>query len=169
MADLSEIKKLIREIVGDQSNLPIPAIVRSIEGDSCTVELSSGLIIDDVKLKATITEGDNYMRLIPKVNTKVLLLSLSGDVENIAVIKVDQAQKFEYSQEGLKVIIDSEDSKVTIQNGSTSLKQVFEQLADLLKEFKVNTPSGPSTNILPDTLVAILDFQTKFNQILKDV
>jgi len=167
MADLKELKKLIREIVGANSNLPITATVVSVQGESCTVELSSGLVLTDVKLKATISEGNNYMKLVPKKGSTVLLLSLSGDLSNLTVIKVDEIEKLEFKQDGLEILIDSTDGKLEIKNEQVSFKEILADLTSLLNQFKVNTPAGPSTNIMPDTVVLIDAFETKFKQLLK--
>lgn len=166
MSNLSELKKLMREVVGANPNLPITATVKSVDGDSCTVTLKGGLVLTDVKLKATIS-GDNYLRLIPKVGSTVLLLSLSGDLSNLTVIKFDETERFEYRQDGLDIIIDSGEGKIQVKNDQVSLKEILTDLSDFLKLFKVNTPSGPSTNVMPDTVLKIEEFEYKFKQLLK--
>lgn len=167
--DLKDVKRLLREVVGANPNLPITATIKSVEGDHCAVELKSGLVLSDVKLKATITEGEDFVRMIPKAGSTVLLLSLSGNLDNLTVIKMDEMEKLEYSQNGLKVIVDCNDGKVAIQNESVSLKEILTLLATLLKGLKVFTPVGPSGVPLPDTITKINEFETKFNQLLKDV
>lgn len=166
MDKYSEIKKLIREIIGNNANTPFKVTVKSIEGDTCTVTLKGGLDISEVKLKATSKEGDSLL-LVPKVNTEVLVLSLSGSVDNLTVIRINEVEKIDYKQNGLEVLIDSTDKKVSIKNDSVSLVDVLSDLATLLKGFKVFTPSGPSGVPLPDTITKIVEFETKFKQILK--
>ena len=170
MAEPSEIKKKLREAVGIKDNLPITATVKEVQVETCTVELAGGLKLTGVRLKATINGGENFMITTPKVDSTVLLLSLTGNLDNLVVVKVDQVEKITYyGANGLKVVIDSNDGKVAIQNDSVSLVQILTLLSELLKVFKVNTPAGPSTNILPDTLASIVEFETKFNQLLKEV
>lgn len=142
------------------------AEVKSVEGESCTVMVGE-LELDEVRLKATINDEDNKIIVVPKVGSKVLIGSLSGDLADLSVLKIDEIEKIEYEQDGLSIEIDSVSKKVSVKNESTSLKDIMQELSDLLKQFKVNTPSGPSTNILPDTLTAIMQFETHFKQLLK--
>lgn len=167
MAELSEIKKKLREIVGANPNLPITAIVKAVDNDHCTVELKSGLILSDVKLKATITEGADYFILVPKVDSTVLMMSLTGQLDNLTIIKVDEVEQIIYKQNGLEFTIDSTDKKILIKNENTSLYELFDLLTTLLSEFKVFTPVGPSGTALPPTVLKITELTTKFKQLLK--
>ncbi|WP_435138922.1 hypothetical protein [Formosa sp. A9] len=167
MPDVTEIKRLLREIVGANPNLPIPAKVLNVAGDVCTVELKGGLQLSDVKLKATSNENESFVLVTPKVNTMVLLLSLSGKLDNLTIIKVDEVEKIELVQGDLKVLVDSSDNKIGIENGSCSINELFQDLTDLLKQFKVVTPSGPSTALTPETLLAVEQFEIKFKTLLK--
>lgn len=165
--DYKELKRLMREVVGAVTNLPITGKVISIEGDTCTVEILSGLRLSDVKLQATSNGDANHTTLIPIVGSTVLMLSLSGDVDNLTVIKVDEVEQMKYSQQGLEVLIDSKDKKVSIRNEEVSLVEILGDLSDLLKEFKVYTPVGPSGVPLPDVITKIEGFETKFKTLLK--
>ncbi|MCC4211347.1 hypothetical protein [Leeuwenhoekiella parthenopeia] len=165
--DYKELKRLMREVVGAVTNLPITGKVISIEGDTCTVEILSGLRLSDVKLQATSNGAANHTTLIPIVGSTVLMLSLSGDVDNLTVIKVDEVEQMKYSQQGLEVLIDSKDKKVSIRNEEVSLVEILGDLSDLLKEFKVYTPVGPSGVPLPDVITKIEGFETKFKTLLK--
>lgn len=165
MAEPSEIKKAIREIVDLKPNLPVTGKVKSVEGDSCTVELKNGLSVSDVKLKATIG-GKNYLIATPKIGTKVMMLSQNG-MDDFAVIKIDEIEKLEYMQEGLNVMIDSTDGKVSVKNEKTSLVTIMKDLAALLKQLTVSTPNGPSGTPLPPTVQAITKFEGNLEKLLK--
>lgn len=167
MADLTEIKKKIIEIVGANANLPIKGIVKTIDVNSCSVEINDDLIVTDVKLKATLNESENYFQVVPKVGSKVLIISLTGDLDNLSIIKVDEVERFEFKQEGLEFLLDSSDKKVMIKNGEVSLIDVFTNLSTLLKQFKVFTPSGPSGTPLPNTVTQIEGLEEDFNKLLK--
>lgn len=162
----NDIKKTLREIVGANPNLPITAIVKSVEGDSCTVELKSGYVATDVKLKATIGNED-YVILTPKVGSTVLILSLSGTLDNLTVVKVDQLEKMEYSQGGLVILADSSDGKISIKNDQVSFIELLKDLKTLISQLTVSTPNGPSGTPLPPTQTALTQFETKFNRLLK--
>lgn len=166
---MDRYKKLIDvlQLATPKEVLPLlNAEVKEITGESCTVVVD-GLELTEVRLKATINGDSDGLLLIPKVGSMVLLGSLTGDLKDLAVLSIDQMEQLQYKQSGLSVVIDSTDKKVSIENDSTSLKALFQGLADLLKQFKVTTPSGPSTALLPDTMQAVIQFETDFKKLLK--
>lgn len=163
----TEIKNKLREIVGANPNLPIQAEVTSLEDDTCSVILASGLELNDVRLKASIGGDDNYFIQRPKIGSKVILLSITGNLDDLMIIKIDEVENFEFSQNGLEILIDSEDGKVKVKNSETSLLEIFQKNVDLLKIFKVFTPSGPSGTALPNVVLKINEFETEFKKLLK--
>lgn len=167
MADIREIREMIRKIVGAEMNLPITGTVTSLNGQSCTMKLKSGFKPSGVKLKATITETADGLIVYPKVGSTVLALPLNGSLDNMVIIKVNEAERISYIQDGLEVLFDSTDKKISIKNETVSLFDVCNELTALLKVFKVFTPVGPSGIPLPDTVAAIEQVETKFNQLLK--
>lgn len=165
---MDEYKKL-GDLLKGLNTHPIPffnAVVKSIEGESCTIVFNN-IELDEVRLKATINGEANKIIIEPKVGSMVLVGSLTGDLKDLAVLKVDEVAKLHYLQDGLEVLIDSTDGKVKIANETTSLKNCFQSLTDLLKEFKVFTPAGPSGIPLPTTMVSITAFETEFKTLLK--
>lgn len=166
MEEFKKIKEHLRAIIDSNPNLPITAIVDSVENDECTVTLKGGLKLTNVKLKATSNESDDFFLLRPVVGSTVLMLSLSGSLENLTVVKVDKAASMSYKQGGLEVNIDSETKKVSIKNEEASLVDIMQDLVTILREFKVFTPSGPSGTALPPVVLQIEAFETKFNQLL---
>jgi hypothetical protein len=144
----------------------ITAEVKSVEGESCTVTVGE-LELTDVRLKTAIDGKGESLLVTPVVGSIVLLGSLTGDLKDLAVLRVDQPETIAYEQAGLKVLIDSKDGKISVENSSVSLKGLFQSLSTLLKGFKVMTPAGPSTNLIPDTQLAVERFETDFKQLLK--
>lgn len=166
----AEIKRLIREIAGtdakSKSMVVLVGEVVSIEAESCTVKIDD-LEIPDVRLKATINEASDYLLLKPKKGTMVMMISLTGQMDDLAVIRCDEVEFVEYKQNGLNVLIDSKDKKVSVKNDNVSLVDLFTQIKDIITNLKVLTPSGPSTGLLPDTVTALTQFTFKFKQLLK--
>lgn len=163
----SEVKTKLREIVGANPNLPIQAFVVSVENDSCTVKVASGLELDGVRLKASINGKENYILQRPKVGSNVILLSITGSLDDLMVIKIDEVENLEISQNGLKILIDSEDGKLQIENDQVSLKGIFQNLTNLLKTLQVYTPSGPSGVPIATSMNKINQFETDFKKLLK--
>lgn len=161
------IKQHLREIVGANPNLPIQAEVVNVENDECTVKLSSGLELDEIRLKASINGNKNFILIRPKVGSKVLLLSITGNLDDLTVIKTDEIENIEIKQNGLEILIDSNDGKIKIGNDETDLKKIFQLNVDLLKQMKVFTSSGPSGTPLPDVVAKITEFEMEFKRLLK--
>lgn len=161
---LAELLKTINK--GTEAMPLFNAEVKSVQGESCTVAVND-IELDEVRLKATINGNANKIIIEPKNGSMVLVGSLTGDLKDLAVLKVDEVAKLQYEQDGLKVLIDSTDGKVNIENGTASLKDVFQDLTDLLKQFQVYTAMGPSGTPIATTITSITNFETKFKSLLK--
>jgi hypothetical protein len=162
-----KLAELIEKRISSDKMMPLfNAILKSVQGESCTVEVD-GLEIDEVRLKATINGETNKLIIEPKIGSMVLVGSLTGDLKDLAVLKADEVGRLIYQQDGLEILIDSTDRKVRIKNQEVSVYDLFQALVDLLKQFKVYTPAGPSGTPLPDTVTAITTFETDFKKILK--
>ncbi len=164
--------KLLGDVFNEalkKNNNTIPLInaeVVSVEDESCTVKIDE-LIIDEVRLKATINGSSNKVLIQPKIGTMVLIGSLTGDLKDLAVLNVDEIEKLLYEQDGFKIEIDSTDKKIKIENDQVSLKDLFQSLTNLLKQFKVFTPAGPSGTPLPTTISSLTQFENNFKKLLK--
>lgn len=168
MADYTEIKRKLLELMGGSINQPISCTVKSVDGNHCTVALQDGMELSDVRLRATLATGDNQLLIIPKKGTKALILSVDGTLNDLTLIKCDEVEKIEYKQEDLEVVIDSVSKKVTVKNNQASLKGLFSTVHDFITNIKLSTPSGPTANVIYPDPVQLNDFQTAFNNLLND-
>lgn len=145
--------------------LPILAAeVTNVNADTCDVKIGA-LAITDVRLKSTIGGSDKLL-ILPKKGSKVLVGSLTGDFKDLVVLKVDEMEKLKYEQDGLMIEVDATTGKLMIKNNNISFVDLWQQLVDLLKQFGVTTPSGPSTAVLPPTMQSIVQLENDFKQIL---
>ncbi|TDX84051.1 hypothetical protein [Epilithonimonas xixisoli] len=166
----TQLARNIRAIVAKdprfQNLHSIYGIVKSIEDDTCTVEISQNFEISDIKLKST-ANGENNLLTIPKIGSRVTMISNDGSIDNLTIIKVDVAEKIVFNENGLNVEIDSTDGKVMIKNDNASLFDLLQDLTNLLKQLKVYTSMGPSGTPLPDSILSIEKFETDFKKLLK--
>ncbi|TAD83313.1 MAG: hypothetical protein EAY75_15030 [Bacteroidetes bacterium] len=139
----------------------LAAEVVAINGDHCTV-MYNGMELSQVRLKATIGTNANQLLVEPKVGSMVLLGSLTNDLKDLVVLVVDEVQKLTYAQGGLQVVIDGAAAKVELSNSNTGVAQLLTDLVALLRGLKLYTPAGPSGTILPDTQLALTQFETDF-------
>jgi len=161
-----QLKENIQKIITVNPNLPINAVVKSIEGDTCTIIMENGFEIDSVRLKP-IANGSETVLMIPAVGSYVMVLSLDGSFDSLTVLKYDRLQKVLYKENGLEFEIDSVTRKFKIQVGGVSLKDVFQQLTDLLLNLKVYTAMGPSGTPIEESIHKIEKFETDFKKLLK--
>ena len=172
MDKLTKIQNALKEIVGANPNLPITATVKSVEGDHCTVTLKSGLDISSVKLKATI-DGDGYLLVIPKVNSKVVVLSLSGTLDNVSVIKVNEVERVELVIDNTNFKIDSQGYE--INQGNENLKTVlndyitqFGKLCDEVNKVVVSIGVTPNVALITQIKNEVTqNINQRLNTILK--
>lgn len=164
--DFVEIKKLIREIVGAVPNLPIQAIVTKVNEFTCSVKIGE-LEVDDVLLKTSVQNNENFMVQRPKVGSPITLLSVDGTLSSLQVVKINEVEEFEYHHNGLTVKLDGENKKIVVKNNESNLYDLMNDLATIVKQLKVYTATGPSGFPLPDTIARVNQFETDFKQLLK--
>jgi len=163
----SEVRKKLFEVLGYQPNLPIPGVVTKVNGDVCEVLIGNDYTATDVKLKATIDAvGNNELLLSPKVGSNVLLLSLSGDFNNLTLVKMDELELFQFKQGDVSVAVGT-DGLLEVKKGSVSLFSLLTQLATTIKAITVATPVGPSGTPLPPTLQKVKAFEDDLKTLLK--
>jgi len=124
-----------------------PATIESVEGNTCTINID-GLLISDVRLKATTAKTDNQVLLIPMPGSNVLIGSFSGDLNNLFVLAADIIDKIELTCNG--------------QN----LMQLLSQLLQLLSKAQVITPNGTGT-FDPGTISQLNVIENSLKQIFK--
>lgn len=66
-------------------------IVKSVEGTTCTVTFGT-LDVEGVRLRASLAENESHLLIVPKVNTAVVVGSLSNDLSLLVVLAVDEVE-----------------------------------------------------------------------------
>lgn len=64
--------------------------VLSVEGKTCTVQID-GLDVPDVRLRASTTDEDSELILVPAVGSAVIVGALSDDFGQLALLSMDKA------------------------------------------------------------------------------
>jgi hypothetical protein len=63
--------------------------VQSVEGKTCTVQID-GLDVPDVRLRASTTDEDSELILVPAVGSAVIVGALSDDFGQLALLLMDK-------------------------------------------------------------------------------
>lgn len=167
MDRIAKLKEQLIQTVGTKVSYPIFGTVKSIQGDTCTVSVN-GLELSDVRLKTT-ADGAADLLLVPAENSRVMMLSTDGSIDNLTIVKMDKVDKILSANGSFKMEIDLVGGKIGMRNSTTGLYELFNQLQAILKNLKVYTPTGPSGSPLPTSIVAIAEFENDFKTILKQL
>lgn len=168
MDTASKIKQALIEALGVNPNLPLTATVVSIENTTCTVKLVSELVLSDVRLSATISDDEDSYLQIPKLGSEVVLMSQTGKLSGLMVIKIDSLEKLSYKKGGFEFVIDGTTGKLTLKKSGANFGALIPELIDTVSNAVIDTPNGPGA-INASTKTQLEALKTKFKLILNDV
>lgn len=120
----------IRNLMGGKNITVYQGIVKSVEGITCTVTFGS-LDVDGVRLRASVTENDSHLLIVPKKGTAVTVGSLSGDLAQLVVLAVDEVES------------------ITINGGKfgglINIEALTAKINDLVEKFNAHTHQVTTT------------------------
>lgn len=105
MGKIQDIKEAIRTIAGkgNGGGLFLVGEVKSVEGESCTVEVA-GLELDEVRLTAVNDGADGKLLLTPKEGSMVLLADMSGGLlRDLAVVGYTNVERIEATCDSIEL------------------------------------------------------------------
>ena len=161
----SKIKQALIEALGVNPNLPITATVVSVEGKTCTVKLVSELVLSDVRLCATISDEADEFLIVPKIGSEVVLMSQTGKLSGLMVLKIDSVEKIQYKKSDFEFIIDGTTGKVTLKKAGANFGGLMNDFIDAINSAQIITPEGTGS-ISPATVAQLNIIKTKFNFVL---
>ena len=94
MTEEQKLLRNLRQAVGPAPISVYQGIVVSVEGITCTVEFGS-MKVSGVRLRASEASDDAQLLIVPRVDTAVIVGSLSGDLAELAVLSVDAIDRIE--------------------------------------------------------------------------
>lgn len=125
-------------------------IVVSVDGTTCTCRFGS-VEIEGVRLRASLTERDRQMLVVPKIGSAVVVGSLSGDLSELVVLQVDEVDSIVFNGGHL--------------GGLINIEELVSRLNAIIDAFNGHThtiaPAGltveGNTNVVPVTVPAVLE------------
>lgn len=90
-------------------------IIKAVDGLTCSVEIG-GITVSDVRLRASESNNPNQILVIPKIGSAVLMCSLSGDLQQLAIIQIDEIEKIEINGGKLGGLINIEELTTKLNN-----------------------------------------------------
>jgi hypothetical protein len=125
MDDYRTLHDRLRKASGGAQTVTIwQGIVNSVSGCTCEVQIGS-IAIPEVRLRASLTDDDNEMLVVPAPGSAVTVGSLSGDLSELVVLQVDRVKS------------------VTVNGGKlgglVNIAQLTDKLNALVKAFNAHT------------------------------
>lgn len=116
-------------------------IVKSVTCNLCDVEIGN-IVIPDVRIRASELDDAGEMLVTPKIGSAVILGSLSGDLSQLVVLRVDHIES---------IIING--GKL---GGLVNIEQLTDKINELVNTFNTHThnvtvshPGGTFTTVTP--------------------
>ena len=127
MNEYSKLKNLLKGFGGENVITLYQGIVNRIDGCLCEVQIGN-IAIPDVRLRASEIGAYGELLITPKVGTAVTIGSLSGDLSQLVVLKVDHIESIVINGGKLGGLINIEqltEKLNTIEDDINSLKNVM--------------------------------------------
>jgi len=123
----------IRAAAGPREIAVYQGIVSSVEGNTCTVQFGAQKV-SGVRLRASASELEQQLLVVPKEGSAVIVGSLSGDLADLAVLVVDEVERIEVN--GGKL------------GGLVNIEPLVDGLNDLVRAFNSHTHTIPSGGVV---------------------
>lgn len=149
MDQYKRLYRNIRDIAGVGRKITIwQGVVESVEGLTCTVRFAAQKV-SGVRLRASIAEDEAQMLIVPAAGSAVTVGSLSGDLAQLVVLKVDRIERIEVNggQLGGLVNIHALTDKIN------ELVEKFNAHVHTIQTGQIITPQGANT--APVTVPAV--------------
>lgn len=131
--------------------------VISIDGLTCTVKIGDAEI-EGVRLRASLTEREREILVVPKIGSSVTLGCLTADLNNPVVLQVDEVESITVNGGQLGGLIKIQE----LTDKINALVEAFNGHTHLIPTGGVVTSAGP--NINPVTVPAVTKKAAKLNK-----
>jgi hypothetical protein len=165
MTAAEQIKQAVMALV----KIPMVIVmgtVTKVEDEVCTIKLTDGLELPDIRIKQNVNNASNFLIRKPKIGAELTAISIDGTLTDLMMLESSEYESINYVQDDFEFMLDSVSKKMTLKNGQTNFYDLFQSLTDLLKQLTVSTPNGPSGTPLPPTISALTQFETEFKLLL---
>ena len=127
MAGEMRLARNIRDLMGKAQMSIYQGIITGVDGVTCSIRFGSQEV-SGIRLRASLSDNDRQILVVPKVDTAVVVGSLSGDLADLVVLKADEIERIEVNGGqlgGLINIDDLTDKLNKLVNEVNALKNAF--------------------------------------------
>lgn len=130
---MDSLRQLIKQMIGKQLPLTISSgKVDSVDGDTCTVKREGLVDLTDVRLNA-IEGAKNYLRIIPKVGSDVLVGLIENKKEHSVILSCSDVEKIELKYDN-GTTMDITEQDIVINGGQLGGLTITPKLVDELNK-----------------------------------
>ena len=115
--------------------------VIAVDGQTCTVQIGEAQI-QGVRLRASLSSRERQMLVVPKVGSPVTLGCLTGDLNNLVVLQVDEIESVTINGGKLGGLVNIE----ALTDKINELVDAFNKHQHSLLPGTIVTTGGPNTN-----------------------
>lgn len=136
-------QRLIRNIkaaAGPREISVYQGIVSSVQENTCTVRFGEQEV-SGVRLRASVTDIEQQLLIVPKAGTAVVVGSLSGDLSDLVVLLVDEVDRIELHGAKLGGLVNIG----PLIEGMNAIVQAFNSHTHQVAVGAVVTPGGNNT------------------------
>jgi hypothetical protein len=129
-------QRLIRNIkaaAGPREIAIYQGIVSSVQESTCTVRFGAQEV-SGIRMRASVTDIEQQLLIVPKVGTAVVVGSLSGDLSDLVVLLVDEVERIELH--GAKL------------GGLVNIEPLVDDLNALVRAFNAHTHTIPTGSVV---------------------
>lgn len=136
-------------------------VVESVDGQTCTVSIGEATF-SGIRLRASLTDRERQILLVPKVGSAVTLASLSGDFNDMVVVQVDEVETVTVNGGKLGGLVNIE----TLTEKINELVEVFNSHTHTITPGTINTTGSAAaqSNPSPVTVPAVGRKARKLNR-----
>lgn len=131
----------IRDLVGKTQLSIYQGIITSVDGVTCSIRFGSQEV-SGIRLRASLSDNDRQILVVPKVDTAVIVGSLSGDLSELVVLKADEIESIEVNGGKLGGLINIDDL-------TDKLNKLVNEVNALKDAFNGHTHTGDVTGSCP--------------------
>ena len=136
-------------------------IVKAVDGATCTCEIGE-MTLEGIRLRASVTDRDRQMLVVPKTGSAVTLGCLRGDLSEMVVLQVDEIESITINGGELGGLIKIQE----LTDKINALVDKFNNHTHSLASGTVNVAGsmGASTNAAPISVPAVTSKATKLDK-----
>jgi hypothetical protein len=141
---------------GPEAIVPAKVLSYNADDETIEVELTSGNVIDDVRLKSMVKAG-NKLVIVPEDDSFVLIGKIANSEEYV-VVSVDEVKEIKWKIGTVELNVDEDG--VVMKKGADSLKEILTNIIQACQVIVVAQGNNPDYTKLATAL-------TKTNNLLQ--